>query len=105
MDEVRNHVNTEDLNLDPSKPTVLVVSDSAAIHSGFAQVVRNVFGNLWPDRPCNIVQYGWWHSQPMERVPWPIVTTNRMQNNPVAVDPADKYGELSFEDVVGSIKP
>jgi len=105
MPELQVNVDVEQLNLDPDKPTVLVVSDSAAIHSGFAQVVRNVFRRLWPKRKWNIVQFGWWHTKAMESVPWPIVTTKRDPRDPNFVDQADKFGEQSFESVVGAIKP
>jgi glycosyltransferase involved in cell wall biosynthesis len=102
---LQTNVDTSKLQVDPDKKTVLVVSDSAAIHSGFAQVVRNVFGRLWPERKWNIIQYGWWHSNPVERVKWDIVTTNRDPSNPNLIDQADKYGQHSFEGVVGSVRP
>lgn len=105
MPGMKVNVDPSELNLDPNKPTILIVSDSAAIHSGFAQVVRNVFKRLWAHREWNIVQYGWWHNQAMETVPWPIITTRRDPHNPNFGDPADKYGEVTFEDVVGSVKP
>jgi glycosyltransferase involved in cell wall biosynthesis len=105
MPDLQLNVDVSTLDLDPDKPTVLVVSDSAAVHSGFAQVVRNVFKRLWNNRAWNIVQFGWWHTQAMESVPWPIVTTKRDPRDPNFVDHADKYGEQSFEGVVGDIKP
>jgi len=103
--DFQTQVNVDQLNLDPNKPTLLVVSDSAAIHSGFAQVVRNVFKNLWKEREWNIVQYGWWHADPMEKVPWPIITTDRDPGDPRLVNQMDKYGEQSFENTVSTVKP
>jgi len=98
-------VDPAQLKLDPDKPTVLIVSDSAAIHSGFAQVVRGIFKRIWKKKCWNIVQFGWWHAMAKEKAPWPIITTRRHPSDPTHVDLSDKYGELSFEHVVGSIKP
>lgn len=99
------NVDVSRLHLDADKPTLLLVTDSGCIHSGFAQVVRNLFKRLWDDRDWNIVQYGWWHTDPVESVPWPVISTNRHPDDPRFVDMADKYGEESFERVVGEIKP
>lgn len=101
----QQEVTRKDLKIDDSKPLVLVVSDSGAIHSGFAQVVRNIFKRLVPRGEWNIVQYGWWHTQPVERVSWPIVTTDRDPERREFIDPTDKYGEKSFERVVKGLKP
>jgi glycosyltransferase involved in cell wall biosynthesis len=105
MSDLQLKADIDQLKLDPNKPTIMVVSDSAAIHSGFAQVVRNIFRRLWVHREWNIVQFGWWHAQAMETVPWPIVTTNRDSADPNFVDQMDKYGEQSFEGVVASVRP
>jgi glycosyltransferase involved in cell wall biosynthesis len=86
-------------------PTVLLATDSAGIHSGFAQVVRNVFKRIWERRKWNIVQYGWWHTNPLESVPWDIVITDRDPKNPQAIDMEDRYGQHSFERCVTSLRP
>jgi glycosyltransferase involved in cell wall biosynthesis len=90
---------------DPGKPTVLLVTDSAGIHSGFAQVVRNVFRRLYDRGKWNIIQYGWWHTNPVESVPWDIVLTERDPKNPHAVNMDDRYGQLSFERCASSLRP
>lgn len=90
---------------DESMPTVMIVGDSAGVHSGFAQVVRNVFKRIWPRRKWNIIQFGWWHTTPVEKVPWDIIITDRNPANPAMVDQNDRYGQRSFEECVQSVKP
>jgi glycosyltransferase involved in cell wall biosynthesis len=90
------------------KIKILIVTDSAGIHSGLAETTRNIFIPLirrYPDK-YEIHQLGFFHFAPKEPVPWPIYQT-RINQTPQGPQPdmADKYGEHSFHDLVQRVKP
>ena len=67
--------------------------------------MRNIFRRIWSNRRWNIVQHGWWHQKPIEKTPWSIISTQRDTTNPSVVDMRDKYGAVSFSEVVEAVKP
>jgi hypothetical protein len=91
-----------------TKTKILIVTDSAGIHSGLAETCRNIFIPLlkrYPDK-YEIHQLGFFHFTPKEPVPWPIYPTKVIQSpQGLTPDMNDKYGEISFHDMVGKIRP
>lgn len=88
---------------------ILLVTDSAKIHTGLAENCRLAFKDLVTQFPgkYDIHQLGWFHINPTEEVPWPIYPTimNKQPNGAVDIDPNDKYGQRSFEGVLAQVKP
>lgn len=91
-------------SLDPNKPTILICSDSAAIHTGLARVVRSIFKRIKATDRYNIIQQGWFHVDPSEPVPWPIFSTEQHPENKRLLE-RDKYGAYSLPRVLGEIRP
>jgi len=91
-----------EIYVDPEKPTILIMTDSAVQHSGLAQVTRNVFKQIHETEKYNLVQIGWCHNTPKEQVPWPIIPT--LLNNGIP-DPEDHYGQKSLWSLVPKLKP
>lgn len=90
------------------KIKILIVTDSAALQSGLATTTRNIFIPLLRNNPdkYEIHQLGFFHFMPKEQVPWPIYQTRIIQGpNGPQPDMNDKYGEQSFHDLVGKIRP
>lgn len=91
-----------------NKIKILILTDSAAISSGLATTTRNIFIPLlkmFPEK-YEIHQLGFFHFQPKEQVPWPIYHTKLKQGpNGPEPDMSDKYGEISFDEVVSKINP
>lgn len=107
MSNATNHSSIrKKLSLDKSKPTILLCTDSASIHTGLARVTREVFKRLHKRGAFNIIQHGWFHITPTEEVPWPIITTNKSKTQKGnIIDPRDKHGEKSFGKIVSEIQP
>lgn len=91
--------------LDPNKPTILICSDSAAIHTGLARVTRTVFKRIHAMNKYNIVQQGWFHMDPSEQVPWPIYSTEHHPQNKNAFLDRDRHGANSINRVLSEVKP
>ena len=80
-----------------------------AIHSGLAETARNLFIPLhqrYPDK-YEIHQLGFFNFQPKEPVPFPIYTTkvHRHPDGRMEPDHNDRYGALSFHEVLDKVKP
>lgn len=91
-----------------NKIKILIVTDSAALQSGLATTTRNIFIPLvqaYPDK-YEIHQLGFFHFMPKEQVPWPIYQTKLINTpNGMQPDPADNYGQLSFNEIVAKVRP
>lgn len=91
-----------------NKIKILISTDSAALHSGLGETVRNIFIPLLQKYPnkYDISQLGFFHFNAKEGAPWPIYPTKTI-NSPKGVVPDmdDKYGEKSFDEVVRHVKP
>jgi len=98
-------VNAQSLKIDHSKPTILIVGDSPAIHTGFAQVIRSLFRNLHARNKWNLIQLGLWHANPEEETPWPVVSTERDPKDPNRIGIADRDGSKSFDRLVDIVRP
>jgi glycosyltransferase involved in cell wall biosynthesis len=97
-----NKMSRDDLGLDPQKPTIFVATDSPCIHTGLAKICRNVVGHLYKTGKYNIVQHAWWHREPVEDVPWPLLLTLRNSNG--VLDPHDRYGNVTLNRVLTEIQ-
>lgn len=91
-----------------NKIKLLISTDSAAIHSGLAETVRNIFIpllQLYPNK-YDIHQLGFFNFVPKEKVPWPIYNT-KVKPGPRGPEPDmdDKYGEQTFHPLVDKLNP
>jgi len=88
------------------KPKILIIGDSAAVHSGFAKVIRELFIPLYNSGKFDICQVGWFHYGNFEEVPWQIYHT-RMANTSSGpkCTKDDAHGEITAPDVCRSFKP
>lgn len=93
----------QNVQLDPKKGTILIVSDSAAIHTGLAKVVREVFKPLYALDKWNIAQLGWFNTHTGEEIPWPIISTKLDQNGKPMK--GDELGQKTFEETIQKLKP
>lgn len=87
-----------------TKPKVLVVGDSSAIHTGFANVVRHICMEIYKSGNYDLKTIGWFHMQTDEIVPYEIIPTFRDASNPMFVE-RDKYSAETFPKVVEEYKP
>ena len=90
------------------KTKILIVTDSAKIHTGLAENARLVFTKLLEKHPkeFEIIQHGWFNFNGVEEVPWPVYNTNMIQNNGKPdIDPNDRYGQRSFEGILAKVQP
>lgn len=96
------------LKMTNKKIKILIVSDSAALHSGLAEAQRHIFIpllQLFPDK-YEIVQLGFFHFKPIEQVPWKIYNTKvNKTDKGLEADLSDKYGEQSFHEIVKQENP
>jgi len=92
----------DQIRLDPDKPTILICSDSPGIHTGQAQIVRNIWRRIHALNKYNLVQLAWWHLDPKESVPWTLLDCNKRPDG--LIDAADRYGDLSLNNVVDQLK-
>lgn len=91
-----------------NKTRILICTHSAALHSGLSETTRHIFIPLlkkYADK-YDIHQLGFFHYSVMEQVPWPIYPT-KMNQTPQGpqMDLNDRYGQLSFDEVVAKVKP
>lgn len=96
----------EEFKQDPDKPTILIVSEDATVHSGLARVVRSIFVPLHETGKYNIAQVAW-AGPGREIVPWPIFRTERQQDEHggVFTPEHDKYAKATFSKIVQDVKP
>jgi glycosyltransferase involved in cell wall biosynthesis len=91
------------------KIKILIVTDSAKIHTGLAETARLVFSRLLEKHPdqFDIHQHGWFNWNGPEDVSWPIYNTNlkTAANGRQELDPEDRYGQRTFEGVLDKVKP
>lgn len=87
-----------------TKPKILVVGDSSAIHTGFANVVRHICMEIYKTGNYDLKTVGWFHMQTDEIVPYEIIPTFRDAGNPMFVE-RDKYSAETFPKVVDEYKP
>lgn len=93
-----------------NKIKILICAHSAQTSTGIGSTIRNIFRPLlekYPDK-YEIHQLGYFHINFNEfQIPWPIYPT-RIISHPDGrheIDANDKYGEISFHEVVDRIKP
>ena len=90
------------------KTKILICTHSAALHSGLSETTRHIFMPLLQKYKDDyeIHQLGYFHFKPVEQVPWPIYHTKLKQTpqGPVP-DNNDRYGQLSFDEVVAKVNP
>jgi glycosyltransferase involved in cell wall biosynthesis len=90
------------------KIKILICTHSAALHSGLSETTRHIFMPLLQKYPekYDVHQLGYFHFKASEQVPWPIYAT-KMRDTPQGPQPDmnDRYGQLSFNEVVAKIKP
>lgn len=84
------------------KPTVLLVSDSAHLDTGFGRVAREIGTGLLASGQFNVEQLGWFHSYGDKIVPFRIHTT--LQSGQPNLT-KDAYGEQSYQGVVDKVRP
>ncbi len=82
------------------KPKILVVSDSSAIHTGFATVARQICTHLYMTGKYEVKSIGWFHNPSIKHtVPYEIIPTKQASNQ------ADTYASVTFPEVVKSYMP
>jgi glycosyltransferase involved in cell wall biosynthesis len=92
------------------KIKLLIVTDSAKIHTGLAETSRLVYKRLLEKYPnhYHIEQLGWFH-QPdgPEDIPWTIHQTNviKHKDRPPELDNTDRYGQRTFEHIRAQFQP
>lgn len=85
---------------------ILISADSAAVHSGFAKVVREIFIPLHKTGKYEIEQIGWFHYEDIEKVPWKIYSTKSIQTaNGKKLTKDDQHGEATTYKIIESFKP
>jgi glycosyltransferase involved in cell wall biosynthesis len=90
------------------KTKILIVTDSARIHTGLAENARLVFSRLLELHPneFEIHQHGWFNFNGVEDISWPIHNTNIIDNNGKPdIDPNDRYGQRTFESILQKVQP
>lgn len=90
------------------KIKILLCTDSAGLPSGLAETTRNIFIPLLQKYPnkYHLEQLGFFHFLAKDPVPWQIHATKLMQT-PQGLQPDmnDKYGEISFNEIVRKVQP
>tara|TARA_R110002074_G_scaffold402324_1_gene607104 strand:+ start:166598 stop:168058 length:1461 start_codon:yes stop_codon:yes gene_type:complete len=90
------------------KTKILICTHSAALHSGLSETTRHIFIPLLQKfkEKYEVHQLGYFHFKPVEPVPWPIYPT-KINQTPQGPQPDmnDRYGQLSFDEVVAQVKP
>lgn len=92
------------------KIKILICTHSAQTSTGLGSTVRNIFKPLlekYPDK-YEIHQLGYFHVDFKQfDIPWPIYPTKitRHPDGRMELDMNDKYGEISFHEIVDKLKP
>ena len=82
---------------------VLIMSDSPKLHTGFANVAKEIWTALNRTGKYDIKCIGWFHKDSGEEVTYPIFTTQKDSDGNITQE--DKYGHKSFADYVDRFKP
>lgn len=85
------------MDIDRSKPTILVVSESATAHTGLGRVVKSIFTRLKATNKYNIVQLAQFHRPSTEPPPFDIIPTQGGEE--------DALGQKSFGQAVEKVRP
>jgi len=94
--------------LSNGKPTILVCTDSARVHSGLANSTRELFTRIHAMDKYNIVQHGWAGIIPVENVPWRVILTETEQrpDGRIGIKPEDQHGAVSLPKILAQgLKP
>ena len=84
------------------KPKLLIVGDSAKVHTGFGRVIKEITTHLYNTNQFDITTIGWFDRATSEFVPFPVIPTSHRS---VQEQEADKYSQLTFPKAVQTIKP
>lgn len=86
---------------------VLISTYSAATNGSYGIVAREIFTRLLPMMPeLELLQHGWYHYGDQYKVPWEIVPTDWVTDDPRNTgDPKDKFGSKSFHSIVQKFQP
>ena len=84
-----------------NKPTVLLVTDSAHLDTGFGRVAREIGIGLVRSGKFNVVQHGWFHIPSDKLIPFCVIPTIQSGKG----KGPDAYGEQSYDAVVQHVKP
>jgi hypothetical protein len=89
---------------------VLISTHSAATHSSFGIVCREIWSRIQRADPgIEIVQHGWYHDPILEEVGWEIIPTRCLDPGPCTTGGAnhadDCWGDRTFHDLVREIRP
>ncbi len=91
------------------KKKLLICTDSHVLHTGLAEVTRLIFKKLLDKygQFYEIVQLGYFHSNPIMKPMWQIIPTQYDQNpdGSYKFKEADRYGQLTYPNVVKDFKP
>lgn len=88
------------------KPKILLVSDSSALHTGFAKVASHVCSHLCSTGKYSVKTIGWFHNPgtaPSNVIPYEIIPTRK--NSRGQLDPEDCYAVHTFPKVVEEYGP
>lgn len=86
---------------------ILLATYSAESHTSYGRVTREIWSRLRAQNPnWQILQHGWFHRS-VQKVNWHIEPTasQRMANGQTVANPDDKWGRLSFPDVLKGFRP
>jgi len=88
---------------------VLLTCYSAATHTSFGRITRDLWKRLHETRKFHIIQHGWFHRQTVSDgdVPWDIAPTNAgydEEGHPIISD-ADRYGAKSLGRMLKMTRP
>jgi glycosyltransferase involved in cell wall biosynthesis len=91
-----------------SRTRILIITDSAVLPTGLAETTRLIFGNLlalYPDQ-YDLHHIGLFHCYAVTETLWPIYPTRLdLQSGSARFDPADKYAQITFRELVPKLKP
>jgi glycosyltransferase involved in cell wall biosynthesis len=88
------------------KPKILLVSDSSALHTGFAKVAFHICSHLCSTDKYVVKTIGWFHNPrivPLHAIPYEIIPTRK--NSRGQLDPEDCYATHTFPKVMEEFKP
>jgi glycosyltransferase involved in cell wall biosynthesis len=90
------------------KIRILLVAHSAVMHTGCAEILRNIFIQLLQNYPekYEILQVGLFHISAVAEVPWKIISTQTtMRDGMEVLDEKDLNGEYTLPGVIDTFKP
>ncbi len=89
---------------------ILLATHSAATHTSFGIVCREIWTRLVAADPTlEVVQHGWFHHPVAEEVPWEVLPTDCLTLEPGpdgrVAGIEDIYGDRSFREVARKVRP